>query len=375
MIYLDNNATTVVDDKVLAEMQKMYKELYGNPNSIHQFGNTANRLMEESRHRISDCLNCLPKEVYFTSSATESINWALRSSTLFRGKRSRVVTSAVEHKAVLSTLKDLKNIYDIEIIEVKPGKNGIVAPEKITDAIDENTFMVSLMAVNNVTGAIQPYIEIGKFLEGKDIFYHIDAVQTIGKISLDFKKTKCNFASFSGHKFHGPKGVGILYAKKETRLRPLITGGGQERGMRSGTQNVPGIVGTALALEEAYRDLQGTVTRLSKYRELISKAIVELGGNINTPLENSICNTINFSIPGIRGEVLVNALSEDSVYIGTSSACSSRSDGGQYVLDNMNLPEILAIGAVRLSMSRKTTEEEIEIFVEKLKKMVDLLKF
>ena len=375
MIYLDNNATTVVEDNVISIMEDAYRNVYGNPNSIHHMGNAANHLIEDAREKISCLLKGNPKEIYFTSSATESINWVLRSATLFRGKKTRVVTTAIEHKAVLNTLKDLKNLYGIEIVEVNPDKDGIVPVESRAEAIDGNTFLVSIMAANNVTGTIQPFVDVGHLLKNRGIMYHIDAVQTIGKLPFDVQKAGCDFASFSAHKFHGPKGTGILYAKSGTKLRPLITGGGQERGMRSGTQNVPGIVGTAAAMELAFSNLTETMAVLGSYKRRIIEEIREIDGRINSHPDNSICNTLNFSLPGIRGEVLVNAMAEDGVCLGTSSACYSRNDGGQNVLDNMVLSKDQGSGAVRLSMSRKTTGEEIETFVAKLKKMVTLLKF
>ncbi|AKI97935.1 cysteine desulfurase family protein [Kosmotoga pacifica] len=374
MIYLDNNATTMLDEYAGEVMYEFYREKYANPNSIHSMGLEANRAMEESREKIAGLLKADPREIYFTGSATESINWALRSATAFRRKRKKVVTSAIEHKAVLNTLKDLQNTYGIEVVYVEPDSRGVIPAEKVIEHVDEDTYLVSLMAVNNVTGAIQPYVEVGKFLEGKDIFYLIDAVQTIGKLKFDFE-TFCDFASFSAHKFHGPKGVGILYVRRGTPLRPLLTGGGQERGMRSSTQNVPGIVGTAIALERAIEKLSATERKLKELREMIAKSVLKLGGVINTPLDRSISNTINISIPGIKGETLVNALSEEGICVGTSSACSSRSDGGQYVLKAMKVPEEVAESAIRVSMSRYTTEAEVKDFINKLKEIVSFLKF
>ncbi|MCD6160212.1 MAG: cysteine desulfurase [Kosmotoga sp.] len=374
MIYLDNNATTILDEQAGKAMQECFYKIYGNPNSIHPMGLEAYRVMEESREKIAELLKADPREIYFTSSATESINWALRSATSFRGKRKRVITSAVEHKAVLNTLKDLQNSEGIEVIIVEPNKQGIIFAEKLLEHVNEDTYLVSLMAVNNVTGAIQPYEEVGQYLEAKNIFYHIDAVQTIGKTSFNLESF-CNFASFSAHKFHGPKGLGILYVKRGTALRPLLTGGGQERGMRSSTQNVPGVVGTAVAMENAIKELNSTTEKLRLFRDSIVKAVRELGGVVNTPLDHSVPNTVNISIPGVRGETLVNALATSGICIGTSSACSSRNDGGQYVLKAMKVREEISESAVRVSMSRFTTKTEVEDFIKSLREAVMLLKF
>ena len=374
MIYLDNNATTILDEQAGKAMQECFYKIYGNPNSIHPIGLEAYRVMEESREKIAELLKADPREIYFTSSATESINWALRSATSFRGKRKRVITSAIEHKAVLNTLKDLQNSEGIEVIIVEPNKQGIIFAEKLLEHVNEDTYLVSLMAVNNVTGAIQPYEEVGQYLEAKNIFYHIDAVQTIGKTSFNLESF-CNFASFSAHKFHGPKGLGILYVKRGTALRPLLTGGGQERGMRSSTQNVPGVVGTAVAMENAIKELNSTTEKLRLFRDSIVKAVRELGGVVNTPLDHSVPNTVNISIPGVRGETLVNALATSGICIGTSSACSSRNDGGQYVLKAMKVREEISESAVRVSMSRFTTKTEVEDFIKSLREAVMLLKF
>jgi len=215
---------------------------------------------------------------------------------------------------------------------------------------------------------------VGQYLEAKNIFYHIDAVQTIGKTSFNLESF-CNFASFSAHKFHGPKGLGILYVKRGTALRPLLTGGGQERGMRSSTQNVPGVVGTAVAMENAIKELNSTTEKLRLFRDSIVKAVRELGGVVNTPLDHSVPNTVNISIPGVRGETLVNALATSGICIGTSSACSSRNDGGQYVLKAMKVREEISESAVRVSMSRFTTKTEVEDFIKSLREAVMLLKF
>ncbi|MFO7883090.1 MAG: cysteine desulfurase family protein [Kosmotogaceae bacterium] len=375
MIYLDNNATTKVDPDVLSEMNNFHSKTYGNPNAVHHMGVEAENAMKSSREKVAEILKAKPEEIYFTSSATESINWVLRSSVFHRKRRNKVVTSSIEHKAVLDTLRDLKNIYNIKIVVVNPDRNGIVSAKKMINEIDEDTFLVSLMAVNNITGAIQPYEELGKYLINKNIFFHIDAVQTVGKIDFDVEKAQCDFASFSGHKFHGPKGTGILYARKGVPNRPLITGGGQERGMRSGTQNVPGIAGIALAMQRSYEYLDDVGQRLSDYKIKIVETIRSMGGVINSSPDKTIINTVSASFPGIKGEVIVNALSEKGVYVGISSACSTLGGEGDYVLKAMNLDSETIFGSFRISMSRYTTDEEIDKFIEILRNVVSFLNF
>ncbi len=373
MIYLDNNATTLVEKRVLDKMNLYHSEHYGNPNAVHSLGITAARTMEESRRKIAGLLDCLPAEIYFTSSATEAINWAIRSSVHFRGNRRKIVISSIEHKAVTNTVKDLSNSSGILYKEIRTGKGGIVSVEDMLSAVDDDTFMVCLMAVNNVLGTIQPYEELGKALADRDVFYLTDAVQTIGKIPFSARTSACDFATFSAHKFHGPKGAGILYIKSGTKRRPFITGGGQESGMRSGTQDVPGIVGMAEAMEIAVGELKNAVPRIGQLRERMANPIRDLGGVINTDLGNSIANTINISFSKIKGEVLANALSESGVCVATSSACSARSENSQRLLESAGIDHDTASGAIRISMSKFTTVEEVETFIEILSNVVRVL--
>ena len=372
--YFDNNATTAMDRDLAGLMLSLCTEEYGNPNSIHSMGIRANKMLEEARLRVAKVLLADPREIFFTSSATESINWILRSCVAFRGKRKKVVTSAIEHKAVLNTLKDLKITHEIEVVEVKPGRDGVIDSRKMLEMVDEETFLVSLMAVNNVTGSIQPFEEVGKVLRDRGVLYHVDAVQTIGKYPFAPAEAFCDFASFSAHKFHGPKGVGITYVKRGASIRAVVTGGGQEKALRSGTQNVPGIVVSSMAMERAVNSMEKTTTKLKGLKERLRLEVEKIGGVVNTA-ERSVSNTLNVSFPGVKSEVLANALSTDGVYVGISSACSSRSDSGQYVLDSMGLGAGIASSSLRISMSKFTTVEELEILVERLKKSVSLLKF
>lgn len=372
--YFDNNATTAMDGELAWLLATLHTQDYANPNATHALGVKARKLLEQARERVAECFCVEPDEIFFTSGATESINWILRSSLHFAGNRNRVVTTSIEHKAVLNTLKDLKNTTDLEFVQVEPERDGIVKPEKLLSKIDEKTFLISLMAVNNVTGAIQPFRDLSKTLRRKGVLYHVDAVQTIGKLPFLPGEVGCDFASFSAHKFHGPKGVGITYVRAKSSLKPLLTGGGQEKGMRSGTENVPAVVAASFALKKAYETMPEVTERLKTYRESIKLEVEKLGGLINSP-DDSIVNTLNVSFEGIKSEVLANALSGEGVFVGISSACSARQSADRYVLASMGLGPARISSAIRISMSRFTNSEDVAILIEKLKKSVSLLKF
>jgi cysteine desulfurase len=361
-------------DKDLAEqMLSLCTEEYGNPNSIHSMGIKANKMLEEARLRVARILMADPREIFFTSSATESINWVLRSCISFRGKRKKVVTSAIEHKAVLNTLKDLKNTHEIDVVEIKPGRDGIIDSGKMLEMVDEETFLVSLMAVNNVTGSIQPFEEVGKALRSRGVLYHVDAVQAIGKCPFTPAEAFCDFASFSAHKFHGPKGVALPCKTWRTHTRGCNRRWTGE-GLTIWHSKRSGNCGFFYRNGKAVDSMEAITAKLKGLKERLKLEVERIGGVVNTA-ERSVANTLNVSFPGVKSEVLANALSNDGVYVGISSACSSRNDSGQYVLDNMGLEAAIASSSLRISMSKFTTVEELEILVERLKKSVSLLKF
>ena len=375
MIYLDNNATTRLDDRVLEVMLPFFTEKYGNPNSPHRMGYEAEKAMEEARETIAKILKVMPREIYFTSCATESINWILRGvAKVLKRSGGKIITTTIEHKAVLNTLKTLGR-EGFKIFYIPVDRKGKIILEKLEEVLDDDVILVSIIAANNEIGTIQPIERIAEIVRSKtSALIHVDAVQTVGKMKFDFSKWNVDLASFSAHKLHGPKGVGFAYIKLGVPIVPLLEGGGQERGMRSGTQNVPGIVGLGKAFQLAWEELETSIEKMERFRRMIAEKVQKLGGVIITPLDESISNTLSVSFPGIRGSVLVNALSSEGIFVSTGSACSSREGISSHVLKALNLDSLIAEGAIRISLSKMNTEDEIKRFLEKLEEIVKYLK-
>ena len=376
-VYLDNNATTRVDDEVLDTMRLIYIYDYGNPNSLHRKGSDAAQHMEDSRRILAKLLGVKSKEIFFTSGATESINWVMRSvARLASEKRNKLIIGAVEHKAVLKTAHDIAKIHNLDIAILPVDEKGVYLLDELEKKLDETVLLVALMSANNEVGTLQPVEEISKLVRSKAprAFLLVDAVQSFGKSKMDLKAWNPDFLVLSAHKFHGPKGIGLLYAREGRIPFPLITGGEQERGFRAGTQNVPGIVGMARAAELAVKDLEKNIEKMRKFQKLIAEKVETLGGVIITPLNNSLPNTITASFPGILGHHLLNALSLEKIYVSTHSACSS-SESTSHVLEAMGIKGKIALGAIRISTSRMTTEEEISFFLETLEKVLKFLGF
>ena len=376
MIYFDNNATTRVDKEVADLIYKYMTEKYANPNSVHEFGVEAEDAVEEARSSIAKTFGVLPFEIYFTSCATESINWALRGVAKANEKYGKhIITSKIEHSATINTLRTLEK-EGFEVTYVNANKEGVISLEEIKNALREDTILVSIMAANNETGTIQSIKEISDLIKekAKKAYFHVDGVQIVGKINFKLKEFKCDLASFSAHKFHGPKGVGILYKKEKTRIFPLITGGSQERGMRGGTQNVSGVVGTALALKKAFENLS-EMKKVKEIRDYIKEEMEGMGAKIVTPINNSVPNTLAAFFPRTRGDVIVNALSDEGVYISTSAACSSKGVSGSRVLKELGYTEADSRAMLRISLSHANTMEEAQYFLKKLKNVLNFLKF
>jgi cysteine desulfurase len=377
LIYFDNNATTKVDDEVADIILVYMKELYANPNSNHQFGVDIENDMEEAREQISELLKVLPTEIFFTSCATESINWALKGvAKANKNRGNHIVTSSIEHSAVINTVEQLER-EGFEITYLNVDKNGVINLDELSKSIRDDTILVSLMAANNEVGTIQPIEEAYKIIKQKnsETYFHIDGVQAIGKIPFDLEKYQCDFASFSAHKFHGPKGVGILYKHRGRRIFPFITGGSQENGMRAGTQNVPGIVGTSLALKKAFQHVEIMENKIRKIRDDLAQELSKLGAKIVTPLDNSVPNTLAFFFPKLRGDIIVNALSEDEIYVSTTSACSSKIKSFSRVMESMGYSDEASRGMVRISLSHLNNSDEAELFVNKLKYVLKFLNY
>jgi cysteine desulfurase len=375
-VYFDNNATTPVDKEVAELIYKYMVSDYANPNSIHGFGNKIEKMMEDARELIAEKLDVMPYEIYFTSCASESINWAIRGicKANFRSGK-HIVSSAIEHSATINTLKELENDgYTVTLI--KTDKSGVIDLKELQQAIREDTVLVSIMAANNETGTLEPVEKIADIIKSKNknTYFHVDGVQAIGKIPFSIRKVNCDMASFSAHKFHGPKGVGISYKKEGIRIFPYLTGGSQERGMRGGTQNTAGIIGSALAMKKAYDNLED-MKRIDTLRHFMAEKITQMGGIIATPLDNSVPNTLAVIFEGVRADSIVSALSDEGIFVSTSSACSSKSSSSNRVMHQMGYTEKQAQGNIRISLSHLNNAKEVDYFLEKLKNVLNFLKF
>jgi cysteine desulfurase len=373
-VYLDNNATTMVAPEVLEAMLPFYKEMYGNASSMHYFGGRVAKNMENARNQIARLLGAEHDfEITLTGTATESDNLAIRGITSYYKDKKHVITSATEHPAVLNVCAQLeKEGYRVTYVPVK--SDGVVDIDFLKNAVDDETALVSIMHANNETGVINPVEEIGAFLKERGIPFHIDGVQAAGKIPVDVSKLNCDLYSISAHKFHGPKGVGALYVRKGTRMRPLIFGGHQEKGRRPGTENVPGVVGMGKAAEMAMEHLKD-MPKVAALRDKLQNGILT---NIKTSTLNGspdkrTPNTLNVSFEFIEGESILLYLDRKGIFVSTGSACSSGSLEPSHVLRAMNLPFSKIHGSVRFSLSRYTTEDEIDYTLRELPDVIDTL--
>jgi len=377
-IYLDYAATTPLDPRVLEAMMPYMTEHFGNPNSIHSFGREARRAIDGAREKIAQLLNCQPSEIVFTSGGTESDNLALRGvAEAYRHKGNHIVTTAIEHHAVLRTCKALEDMgFSVTYLPVD--EHGLVSPEQVAEVVNERTILVSVMHANNEIGTIEPITEIVRVVKEKrpDTIVHTDAVQTVGHIPVDIQELGVDLLSFSAHKFYGPKGIGGLFVRKGVRLVPQITGGGQERNRRSGTENVAAIVGMAKALELAVEEMPTELSRLQALRdELITGVLnhipeTRLNGHPTLRLPHNA----NFSFRGIEGEALLLQLDLNGIAASSGSACSSGSLEPSHVLLALGLDYELAIGSLRITLGRFTSREHIVRLLNLLPKVVEKLR-
>ncbi|MBP1046452.1 cysteine desulfurase [Enterococcus sp. BWM-S5] len=367
MIYFDNSATTAIYPQVLDTYIKTSQRIIGNPSSLHELGNQAYRLLEQARKQIAELLAVDTGEIFFTSGGTEGDNWIMKGTAIEKqafGKH--IIISGIEHPAVSETAAQLEKLgFELSVLPVD--ERGFVRVEELRALIRKETILVSVMAVNNEIGTIQPIKAISEVLEEfPTIHFHVDAVQAIGKVSKeDWLTSRVDFAVFSAHKFHGPKGVGFIYWKKGRKLAPLLTGGGQEENQRSGTENIAGIVATARALRlyiEKNQEREGRVEQLRDYllEQLSGYTNVRLFSESTTDFAPHI---VCFALPGIRGEVMVHALEEKQIFISTTSACSSRKKTVGSTLHAMRIPEGEASAAVRISLDESNTLAEVEQFM------------
>ncbi|MCG0238568.1 MAG: cysteine desulfurase [Firmicutes bacterium] len=365
--YLDNSATTRPRPEVVAAMMSALTEDFGNPSSAHRLGIAAEKRIQEARAAVARLIGARPEEIHFTSGGTEAINTAIFGVARAYGRRGRhIITQATEHPATLEACRALAaGGFEVTILPVD--RSGRVDPDQVARALRPDTILVTLMAVNNEIGTIQPVAEVGRLLRGRETLFHVDAVQAAGKLPLRVDEIGCHLLSLSGHKIHGPKGVGALYVRQGVRIAPLLYGGGQEEGLRSGTENVPGIVGLGTAAALALAELDQVPDRLRALKRRLLAGLAERGLEyvVNGPdPEEAAPHILNLSFRGVpRGEVLLHALEQQGVFVSTGSACHSRRQTLSHVLEALRLPPEQATGAIRVSLSPLTTEADIDAFV------------
>ncbi|MDD4211606.1 MAG: cysteine desulfurase NifS [Clostridia bacterium] len=376
MIYLDNAGTTKVSKNVIKAMLPYFDDVYGNASSLHTMGQIAKEALDKAREDVAKSINAEPNEIYFTSGGSESDNWAIMSvalNGLKKGKK-HIITSSFEHHAVLDTLNKLEK-QGFEITYLPVYKNGIIKIEDLKNAIKEDTCLVSIMMANNEIGTIQPIKEIGTTCREKGIFFHTDAVQAVGHINVDVKEMNVDLLSISGHKFHGPKGVGVLYAKKGIPLQNLIEGGSQENGKRAGTENIASIVGLSVALKEAVNEMNKIAKREKTLRDKLFEELKKIPHSvINGDKEQRLPNNFNMSFEGIEGESLLLLLNDYGICVSSGSACTSKSLHPSHVLLAIGLPHEIAHGSLRLTLSKYTTEKEIDETIKTVPLVVDYLR-
>ena len=364
-IYLDYNATTPLDPQVLEEMLPYFRNDYGNPSSIHSFGNKAKSVIDLARDRIAALVNCRPKEITFTAGGSESNNYAIKGIAYSqREKGNHLITTSTEHASCLQTFKFLESQgFDVTYLDVN--SDGLVDPNQLSESIRDNTILISCIYANNETGVINPIKTLSGIAHDKDILFHTDAVQTLGKIKIDLKDLNVDLASFSSHKIYGPKGVGALYIKMGVNPVSLLHGGGQERGKRSGTENVPGIAGFGKAAEIVTSTFTEESKRIAGIKEMLKDGILKSinGVNINGDTPENLPNTLNLSFDGAEGESLVMNLDMEGIAVSTGSACSEGNVEPSHVLLAMGQSKQQAISSLRLSIGRFTTKEDIERFL------------
>ncbi|MHC4461433.1 MAG: cysteine desulfurase NifS [Planctomycetota bacterium] len=374
-IYFDNNATTKVAEQVLEEMKPLFCELYGNPSSMHTFGGQIGRKIRQARQLVADLLASEPNEIIFTSCGTESDNAAIKGTLAAVPHKRKVITSRVEHPAVLTVCRELQN-HGYTVVELTVDKQGRLDLAELEEKIDDDTALVTIMYANNETGVVFPIDKIAELVTGRGVVFHTDAVQAIGKVPLDLSKTNIDLLSISGHKLHGPKGVGVLYVRKGTRMSPFMLGGHQETGRRAGTENVPGIVGLGKACELAAKNIKDEIEKVKRLRDKLENAILEKcpGSQINGDKENRLPNTSNISFEYIEGEAILLMLDKHGICASSGSACTSGSLEPSHVLRAMGVPFTAAHGSIRFSLSRYNTEEEVDYTIEKIPTIINRLR-
>lgn len=389
MIYVDNNATTQVNREVVEKISEFMLKQYGNPSSVHQLGQEAKYALDDAREKIANVINANYSDIFFTSGGTEADNWAIRGIVnfylrkIYKGKREKkihIITSEYEHSAILKTCKFLtkESFYQdkVEVTVLKPNKLGYIELKDIQSAMTENTVLVSIMHMNNEIGNINDIKSIGKLCREKKILFHTDAVQSYTKLPIDVKDMNIDLLSGAAHKIYGPKGIGFLYIRKGVSIEPIIYGGGQEKGMRMGTENLPGIVGFGKAAELAIENISENIIKIKEMKvrlfEIISNEIKDV--KLNGDFENGYAGTLNLTFERIEAEALALSLDMDGIAISTGSACSSGSVNPSHVLLALGLSKEEAQSSIRVSLGKNNTLDEIEIVGEMIVKHVKRLR-
>lgn len=376
LIYLDNAATTQLSPEVLEEMKPYLTEYYGNPSSIYRFAQKSSQAVERAREEIASMIGAKPSEIYFTGGGSESDNWAIKGvAEAYRAKGRHIITSKIEHHAVLHTCEYLER-QGYEVTYLNVDEEGVIDLEQLQQAIRPDTILISVMTANNEIGTIQPILKIGEIAEKHGILFHTDAVQAFGHIPLHVKDMNIDLLSASGHKIHGPKGIGFLYIKESVKPSVLIHGGAQERGKRAGTHNVPGIVGFAAAAKKADRSMKETMEQERKLRDyLIHRIETEIPFSLlNGHRTDRLPNNVHFCFRFIEGESMLILLDEEGICASSGSACTSGSLDPSHVLLAIGRPHEIAHGSLRLTLSETTTKQELDYVVEALKKIIERLR-
>ena len=376
IVYADNAATTKISEKALQAMMPCFEKYYGNPSSLHTVGQEAKEVLEDARARVAKCLGCEPREIYFTSGGSEADNQAIRSAAVFGAKKGKkhIISTAFEHHAVLHTLEALKKEgFEITLLDVSKGHN--ITAQQVKDAIREDTCLVTTMYANNEIGSVLPIAEIGAICKEAGVPFHPDAVQAVGHIAIDVKAQNIDMLSLSGHKFHGPRGVGALYCRRGLPLGNIIEGGAQERGKRAGTENMPAIVGMAVAMEDACANMEANNAHTVALRDKLIEGLSKIPHcALNGDPVNRLPGNVSFCFEGIEGESLLLLLDAKGICASSGSACTSGSLDPSHVLLAIGRVHDVAHGSLRLSVCHYNTEEEIDHILKEVPAVVELLR-
>ena len=375
-IYVDNAATTKTSRTAIEAMLPYMDKIYGNPSSLHSVGQAAADALRKAREEAAEVLGCEPNEITFTSGGSEADNQALVSAAAIGARKGKkhIISTAFEHHAILHTLKKLeKEGFEVTLLDVH--ENGMVSAQQVADAIREDTCLVSVMYANNEIGSIQPIAEIGAVCKEKSVIFHTDAVQAVGHVHINVKEENIDMLSLSAHKFHGPKGVGLLYARKGVRLTNIIEGGAQERGKRAGTENIPGIVGMVAALKEANANIDANAEKVSALRDRLIEGLEKIPHSaLNGDRTKRLPGNVSFCFEGIEGESLLLLLDAKGICASSGSACTSGSLDPSHVLLAIGRPHEVAHGSLRLTLSEENTQEEVDYIIEETTKVVKYLR-